>query len=116
MKKILVVDDDDSILFLISEILSVVEGVEVLTCGDSILAKQGIEKGGGIDILISDINMPQLTGYDLARAAKANNESAVVILMSGIYDPDKIKKSKADFFIKKPFPYKEFLEEIRKFI
>src|SRR5882672_6262132 len=79
--KILVVDDEKSILLLLKEALSQ-WGYQV-TCASS--ATEGLEllKNGLFDALISDIRMPDMSGLDLLREIRKQDETIEVVMMTG---------------------------------
>ena len=80
MKKILLVDDEDSIHLLYREELEE-EGYEVHSAlsGEEALAKLKIIMP---DLIILDINMPGINGIDVLRQIKEINPSLPVILSS----------------------------------
>ena len=80
MKKILLVDDEESIHLLYREELEE-EGYEVHSAlsGEEALEELGIIKP---DLVILDINMPGMNGIDVLRRIKESNPSLPVILSS----------------------------------
>jgi DNA-binding response OmpR family regulator len=80
MKKILLVDDEDSIHLIYSEELEE-EGYEVHSAlsGEDALEKLKIISP---DLVILDINMPGMNGIDVLRQMKENNPDLPVILCS----------------------------------
>ncbi|MDP3937462.1 MAG: response regulator [Deltaproteobacteria bacterium] len=94
--RILVVDDDESVTSSIMQILRS-EGCEVTTAGSG---EQAIErcKEAVFDLVLSDVVMPGMDGYDLYLELKAANPSMAMILMTAYYyDKDHIiKRSKLE--------------------
>jgi CheY-like chemotaxis protein len=85
--------------------------------GKSALDLVGAHK---VDLILADINMPELSGYDLCHRVKSKTETAhiPVILMCGTFDrfdQDKFIACKANHRIWKPFETSTFLEMIRRF-
>jgi two-component system cell cycle sensor histidine kinase/response regulator CckA len=82
MKTILVVDDEESMLSLVRDALAFV-GYEVLDAGGGAEALE-LEQThtGTIDLLLTDIVMPGLSGPDLARKFAARRPRAKVLYMS----------------------------------
>lgn len=80
MKKILLIDDEESIHLLYREELEE-EGYEVHSAlsGEEALDKVGIIKP---DLVILDINMPGMNGIDVLRRLKEMNSKMPVILSS----------------------------------
>ncbi|MGI0022075.1 MAG: response regulator, partial [Nitrososphaeraceae archaeon] len=104
--KILVIDDESEILDIISEFLKK-EGYIVMTESSS---ARGIEKAESLrpDLILLDIIMPVMDGYEVCKALK-NNESTknipVIFLTGKDVNEDRHKSFQVggDMFIKKPF-------------
>ena len=79
--KILVVDDEKSILLLLKEALSQ-WGYQV-TCASSATEALELLKNGLFDALISDVRMPDMSGLDLLREIRKQDESIEVVMMTG---------------------------------
>ena len=79
--KILVVDDEKSILMLLKEALTQ-WGYQVTTAASAV---EGLEllKNGLFDALISDIRMPDMSGLDLLREIRKQDETIEVVMMTG---------------------------------
>ena len=84
MTKILVVDDDDGALYLLVDILSE-EGFDVLSAnnGASALEQLYLEQP---DVLLLDLAMPGLNGYDVLREVRDNptTKNLPVILLTAV--------------------------------
>src|SRR5512145_1984909 len=79
--KILIVDDEKSILLLLKEALTQ-WGYEV-TCASSAVEALELLKNGLFDALISDVRMPDMSGLDLLREVRKQDESIEVVMMTG---------------------------------
>ena len=79
--KILVVDDERSILVLLKEALGQ-WGYQVTTAASAAEAL-GILKSELFDALITDIRMPDMSGLELLREVKKQDESIEVVMMTG---------------------------------
>jgi DNA-binding NtrC family response regulator len=79
--KILVVDDERSILVLLKEALGQ-WGYQVTTVASATEAL-GILKSELFDALITDIRMPDMSGLELLREVKKQDESIEVVMMTG---------------------------------
>ncbi len=59
------------------------------------------------DAIFVDINMPDLNGYDVARAVRSKNGNVLLIAISGVYkaEPDRLLAGMAGFdhFLSKPY-------------
>lgn len=113
--KILIVDDDIAILKLLENALTL-EGYKVYICDDSASAIDTIAVVKP-DIIILDIMMPKLNGYELLGKIKSNPQYSDIsaIFLSAKRDvEDRIKgiKSGADDYITKPFVIGEVITRI----
>jgi len=95
-KTVLVVDDDDGVRQSMAEILGS-EGVTVLTTPSGREALSFLESTR-VDLVISDVQMPDMDGYELFRCIRGGHAKLPVVLMTAYYyDKDHvIKRSKAD--------------------
>ena len=76
--KILVVDDEKSILLLLKEALTQ-WGYQVTTASSAVDAL-ALLKNGIFDALISDIRMPDMSGLDLLREIRKQDETIEVVM------------------------------------
>jgi len=111
-KKLLIVDDEKYITQLLSELLE--SDYTVDSAADGIQAFNKI-KNEKFDLMLTDINMPNLDGLQLLRLVRESHPDTVVIMMSGLATTDNVidaLNSGAAYFLKKPFK----IEEIHKII
>ena len=103
MKKILVADDEELIRRLVSDFL-VQEGYEPILANDGDEALQLFEKNPDIALLILDIMMPTIDGWEVCR--RVRERSAVPIIMltarSTEYDQLTAFDAGADDYVTKP--------------
>lgn len=111
-KKILIVDDEVDIRFLLKRALTS-RNYSVLEAGN---LKQGLEiyNESHPDIVILDVNLPDGSGIYYAR--KFKNDKSIVIFISADHDKlaDGYKEFGADGFLKKPFVISQLIETIDK--
>ena len=72
--------------------------------------------GGKFDLIITDINLPGINGYELCRAIRSTNQHIPVIMLTALSaTDDKVEgfDSGADDYLVKPFEFKELLVRIR---
>lgn len=95
-KTILVVDDDAGVRQSMAEYLGG-EGCNVLTTPSGHEALRFLTQQP-VDLVISDVQMPDMDGYELFRCIRGEHETLPVVLMTAYYyDKDHvIKRSKAD--------------------
>jgi two-component system cell cycle response regulator CpdR len=79
---VLVVDDEPLILAMTASMLEDL-GCEVVTAGNAPKALAALSADPRVEILITDINMPGMDGYELVEKAKRLREGLRVILLSG---------------------------------
>jgi CheY-like chemotaxis protein len=106
VRTVLLVDDDDEVRETAADMLMDI-GYRVL------LAESGTEalnllECGGIDIMVSDIRMPGMSGIELARHASSRYK-VKIILMSAYFSAQPI----AHPFLAKPFRVKDLDAAIR---
>ena len=103
-KRILVVDDEPKICYLIEELLKQ-EGFLVDVCFSSIKALEIIKKGS-YQMLITDLKMPGIDGLELIRKSKEHNPEIKTIMVTGYTTVETAVQSLrhgVDDFITKPF-------------
>ena len=117
--RILIVDDDITITeYLKMELEECCSELEVICENEGYLALNRI-MSGGIELLLTDIAMPDMDGYELYSRAKEYNEDLPIIMMTGFgYDPDhvvvKSRKAGLQDVIFKPFNIKKLTDKIKK--
>ncbi len=116
MTRILVVDDDEFARFLIKSVLEQ-DGHEIL------FAKDGIEaaveaRSPEIDLIVMDMNMPRMTGFEAIRQIKSNEHPSkapiLAVTASGrTGDYEEAYQAGCDAYISKPIDSEVLLERIR---
>jgi len=76
--RLIIVDDEPVILNLLSSVFADEEGLEVVTCGDGASAVAAIE--AGVDVLLTDKNLPDIGGLELARMARDRGDCEVIVI------------------------------------
>ncbi len=116
--KLLVVDDDEDIVLMMSDFLEVVENAHFF----SVTTSKSFEDAASIitsvkpDVLITDITLPGGGGLMLADSLRKINGGAYVVIMSGWNYTENSEESpgKIDAYLKKPFEFDKFDELITK--
>jgi len=85
-EKILLVDDDESILRVYSAFLS--KKYHVVTATESAVALEMLETRGPFALVIADYQMPGMNGVELINAIKGVTPATLCILHSGYGLPD----------------------------
>ena len=111
--KVLVVDDDEKLLALARLALSR-NGVEVETATTSADAL-GMMGGSKPDLVILDVVLPDLSGWEVLRRIRESSDVAVMLLSGRDSDVDKARGLDlgADDYLTKPFSFLEFEARVR---
>lgn len=115
---ILIIDDDKLMLASMSIALKS-KGYSVITATDGMEAFDLIERGYDLDLIISDIMMPELSGITLVRLMKQRNCHVPLILMSSLnYAGIIIQKFGLEGYdvIVKPIDYNQLLKKIEHYV
>ncbi|MDX2170709.1 MAG: response regulator [Deltaproteobacteria bacterium] len=88
--RVLVVDDDLGVCRSLRDLL-VAEGCEVLVATDGLRALE-VLNGTSVDIIVSDVVMPDLDGYDLFMEVKRRGTTPVILMTGYYYDRDHVIK------------------------
>jgi PAS domain S-box-containing protein len=105
---ILVVDDDPGAVEMVRRML-MLEGARVITASGAEEARQAYAHDPGIDIVISDIGMPQRDGYDLIRTLRhefPGRGAPIAVAISGYArseDRERALEAGFDLHVSKPF-------------
>jgi chemotaxis family two-component system response regulator PixH len=119
MVTILVVEDSPSERELISDYLEK-GGYTVISAEDAKIALEKT-KTQKPDLVITDIVMPGMNGFELCRSLKKNPETKdlpVVICSSKNQELDKLwgKKQGVDVYLTKPFTREDILQAVQKIV
>ena len=114
---ILVIDDDDRVRTLLKDIL-IYGGHEVIEAADGILGMKYLEEGK-FDMVLTDLGMPAMNGWEVAKWVKRKFPRIPVGLITGWgtqLDEEKIKESGVDLVIGKPFQVSDILEAVNHYV
>lgn len=114
--KIMVVDDDVQFRSMAEILLAYQTSSDVLSFADGRAALSYLEMKNNIDIILSDINMPEMNGLELLTLIKKKYPNKTCIMMSGDPNNEKVAKAMgADAYINKPFHIHEITELLQSF-
>jgi DNA-binding response OmpR family regulator len=117
--RILVIDDDINILSTL-RILFQREGFQVQTAFDG---EDGLKKiiSGGVDIILSDVDMPKMNGWEVFQKLKMQGlvqQVPIIMMSAGVGPVDRAKyiEEGAEDFVTKPFNTIELLARVRRIL
>ena len=119
MKKILVVDDDKTVVDLVAGALDI-EDRAIRRAYDGKGALNWLSKEV-FDLVICDLMMPKAHGFQIIEWVKANPEchhTRIILLTAKSYrrDAEKARRIGADLFISKPFEIAELQEKVNQLL
>jgi DNA-binding response OmpR family regulator len=110
-----VVDDDRELCEIYSEVL-ISYGYQVETAADGEIGWKALQAAhrdrSGYDLLITDNNMPRLSGVELVRKLRAAHMAVPVILAAGIV-PGQTEALALAAILPKPFSSDELVQAVR---
>jgi CheY-like chemotaxis protein len=118
-KKLLLADDSQTIQRVVDIVLGP-EGFKVTSFGNGEEALKAVESLMP-DVILADIEMPGLNGYQLCEKVKGNARTHHIplILLAGAFEPfdeDQMKSVGADDFILKPFESQELMSKVKSLL
>jgi two-component system, cell cycle response regulator DivK len=118
-RRILVVEDDAQNSYLIGFILEK-SGYEVSTAVDGEQAVEAVDSSKP-DLILMDMLLPKMNGYEATRAIKAKPEAAgIPIIALTAYsmkgDREKILEAGCDGYISKPIDPETFVSQMEEFL
>ena len=120
-RRILIVEDDDGIRDYMVNELSHFFMIDTASNGQEALEKLHAENSERPDLIVSDVLMPIMNGYELTRAIRTDKETAdipIILLTALTAEEKKIKglDSGADAYVEKPFSMKVLVAKCRQLI
>ena len=116
-ESILIVDDEPALLYLCSEFIDA-EGYQVFTAENAKQALEILEKES-IDLMLSDVIMPEMDGFQLAAIVQNKYPDIKIQLASGFSDDRHLKSNNDSLnkeLIHKPYNSKTILKRIRELL
>ena len=116
-KKILLADDSVTIQKVV-ELTFLDQDVEVETVSSG---EEAVERLASTrpDVVIADVHMPGVDGYEVCRESKRAAPGRPVLLLVGTFepfDPQEYESSGADAYLKKPFDSQELLRQVDELV
>ncbi|MEE8565537.1 MAG: response regulator [Candidatus Thermoplasmatota archaeon] len=121
MKKIMVVDDEEDQLFTVKKTLEYADKeFNVITINNGTNCLQYLKNNDQPDLILLDIMMPEMTGWELYDKIKENNEWREIPIVFLSARTDDTAENAGKFFgedyIEKPFDSQDFVKRINKII
>lgn len=119
-KAVLVVDDDERNRYALSSYLDMME-MKVFTANDGAAAMNFLKSGNNIDLILLDIMMPVMDGYEMLkilREDKALRDIPVIAVTARAMKGDDAKcmEAGASDYIPKPIDLKKFISIMAKWL
>jgi CheY-like chemotaxis protein len=110
-RTVLVVDDTAVLRELIADVLSL-EGYDTITAADGVEALQKLTQGERPCVILMDLAMPKMDGFELAARVKARSEweSIPIVVLSALLPGRTVPDAAAH--LAKPVPMAELLDTI----
>lgn len=115
VRSVFVCDDDQWVLDTVVDILSSLN-LDILTFANGKLALDQIAKESP-DLIITDINMPEMTGLELLKFLDSNAFKIPVIMLTGSLDPKNLREAVAHGhfeYLNKPIQPFDLIETVQK--
>jgi CheY-like chemotaxis protein len=109
---ILLVDDNETVLEVVALMLSS-EGHTVLTASGGREALAQLEAGACVDLVLTDVHMPGMNGWQVVRAVRSRWPSLRVGIQSGSLDHVSDEQEVPDLLLAKPVSLDDLREAIR---
>ncbi|MDQ0471416.1 cell cycle histidine kinase CckA [Labrys wisconsinensis] len=114
--RILLVEDEEALRALSARTL-VARGFEVIEASSGIDALQLLEEAGGqVDLVVSDVVMPEMDGPTLLKELRKRNTTAKIIFVSGYAEEAferNMPQGEVFAFLPKPFSMKQLVEAVK---
>ena len=116
MKKILIIDDDQSMVSNMIDVLYL-EGYEAQSVNESCHALDRA-KVYQPDLILSDVRMPGMDGYAILEALRQESATANIplVFLTGLDAADMVMQPKPDGVLTKPFSIDELLSIIHQYV
>jgi DNA-binding response OmpR family regulator len=116
MASILIVDDDIELCMMLRDYFAL-QDLELSICHNG---REGLQAAlhGGFDLVILDVMLPELDGFQILRQLRSSSQISIVLLTSRNEDEEVIfgLENGADDYVPKPFNPRELLARIRSIL
>jgi two-component system cell cycle sensor histidine kinase/response regulator CckA len=112
---VLVVEDDDGLRNMAGEALALF-GFRVIKAASAEAALDELERSGHVDLVLTDIVMPHMSGRELARVLAGKRPEIKIVFMSGYAEQAALRHGLIDAdhaFLPKPFSPEGLVRKLR---
>ena len=111
------VDDDPAIRNFTVNALTYCVNREVISFNNGMAAWDYLENGGEADMIISDVNMPEMDGFELLARVKDRKKEMIFIVLSGRpANEQRAEQGGADAFLAKPFAVNDLFNIVQTYV
>ncbi|SRR5258708_804127 len=114
--KVLIVDDSAIIRVRLAELLTEIDGVEIVAQAENAIKALGLMQALKPDVAIVDVRMPKRSGMELLEDVKGTHKPPKIIMLTNFPTPenrDKCFSRGADFFFDKSSEIEEVLSVLK---
>ena len=120
MTNVLIVDDSATMRMIVIKSLRQAgfENINPIGASSAREALQRIAQGG-VGLVLSDVNMPEITGIELVKVIRAKFKELPIVMVTTESSPEmrqKMMEAGANGIIIKPFPAEELTKVLRDYI
>jgi DNA-binding response OmpR family regulator len=115
-RSVLIVDDDEELRRMVAFTLKIADFIVLESCNGKQALEIAENRNGPIDVLLTDLQMPEMDGLSLAGKLTADRPSVKVLLMSGHLERDEKwyeNRPHGMEFIEKPFTPRMLINRVR---
>lgn len=114
LKNILIIDDDQQLTSLLEEYFTP-QGYSMIICHDGRSGLQTATMRNDIDVILLDVMMPELDGFEVLRQLRQSHRTPVIMLTAKGDDYDRVLGLElgADDYLPKPFNHRELSARVK---
>lgn len=112
---VLIVEDEEGLLEIL-ELNFRSAGYQVSTATDGVMAWQQYERQQP-DLLVLDLNLPQISGFRLLELVRSESDLPVLILTAYDFaEAEEVARHRPDAYVKKPFEVQDLIREADRLV
>jgi len=117
-KKILIIEDEATLQKALNDILQQ-EGFEVFSATDGLMGLE-VAKREEPDLILLDIILPKMNGFEVLAKLKADNEITPVVILTNLSDVNDVQKAldlgATTYLVKADFHLDEVIAKIKEIL